>query len=105
MKKQCFFSKCPCCNSLDISFDVQVYQYKGKGVNVCNVCTAVFGSLYKADVYKVVALDHPLITGTESDNRPWENTRYFFINVVKVGCTSSVHGWMDRFTQRVFQIG
>jgi len=85
--------KCPACNSSKLtSVACQVY--------VCRACDAVFGNCYRGDLYQWVIP----IFDTNPDVPP-EQTRYFDFTVLGSDGVSRVHGWMNRTTKRMVQVG
>jgi len=90
---------CPCCNK-KVTIKTLNTSYKGiAGVHECPKCGAVFGTCYKGDSYKVVK---PWMA---TENVPFENCFYFDLTTLGSDGIDRFHGWADKNTRLVVQVG
>ncbi len=88
---------CPACSSKSIKLNEKI-----NGVSfmkVCRKCDAVFGSCYLGESYQIAK---PWMSQVEP---PAENLRYFDLECLGSKGISRRHGWLDRTTGLVVQIG
>lgn len=93
------YSKCPCCAESTIGESNRQDHETVRGLFYCKTCGALLGTIYKGDLFGVVKFvwhDEKLDGAAEQ--------RYF--DIVTLGTeVDRVHGWYDRHSRKVTQIG
>lgn len=90
---------CPCCRK-KLSQKTLNTNYLGiSGVNECPNCGAVFGQCYKGDSSRIV-----LPYWAES-NVPMDQTFYFDLTTLGSAGVERTHGWADKVSRKIVQIG
>lgn len=85
--------ECPCCGSKRLSTP------DNHQVRTCKKCGAIFGNIYKGDLYSYV------IPRFSHEEVPEENLRYFDFEVLGSDGINRIHGWYDKSTKLVQQFG
>jgi hypothetical protein len=87
------YAECPCCNSK------RRQAIKKQQVFVCSKCDAVYGDCYLDESYGLVK---PFMSAIEV---PQERVRYFDFTTLGSSSIRRRHGWFDRDTGHIVQVG
>jgi hypothetical protein len=94
---------CPsCCKRISIKAYNAPYMVKGRqmhSVHECPHCGAVFGSCYKGDSYSIVRPDWA------PNDTPMDDCFYYDLDVLGSDGIIRIHGWADKKTRRIVQVG
>lgn len=88
---------CPACNNTRGNKPFVNGTRTMHGVTTCGKCGAVFGTCYLGDSYTIVM---PQWHAGESDN-----TFYFDLECLGSAGITRRHGWADRSSRRITQVG
>lgn len=93
------YSTCPCCGKKVSQKTLNTYYQGIIGVHECPHCGAVFGQCYLGDSYRVV------LPYWAEGNVPPENTFYYDLTTLGGSGIDRRHGWADKTSRRIVQVG
>lgn len=92
-------NNCPGCGKAISNKTLNTNHLGVIGVHECPKCKAVFGQCYKGDSYKIVK---PYMS---TENVPFENCFYYDLVTLGSAGIDRIHGWADKATRLIVQVG